>query len=119
MLSSIFVIVIKVKFPCDLCDAVASSKRNLRGHITRVHNNENKINRELSQNSEGKRKPAGALGIQGDMSELEYKLMGEERRMLKEVKAQIRSLVEVSHYLFYTHSYKSHNMIIINAVTMI
>ena len=109
----------KVKFPCDLCDAVASSKRNLRGHITRVHNNENKINRELSQNSEGKRKPAGALGIQGDMSELEYKLMGEERRMLKEVKAQIRSLVEVSHYLFYTHSYKSHNMIIINAVTMI
>ena len=96
----------KVKFPCDLCDAVASSKRNLRGHITRVHNNENKINRVHnnenkinrvhSQNSEGKRESSGTLGIQGDMSELEYKLMGEERRMLKEVKAQIRSLVEVS-----------------------
>ena len=75
---------------------MASSKRNLRGHITRVHNNENKINRGLSQNSEGKRESSGALGIQGDMSDLEYKLKGEESRMLKEVKAQIRSLVEVS-----------------------
>ena len=81
---------------------MASSKRNLRGHITRVHNNENKINRGLSQNSEGKREASGALGIQGDMSELEYKLMSEESRMLKEVKAQIRSLVEVSRYLLYT-----------------
>ena len=71
-----------------------------------MHNNENKITREHSQNSEGKREPAGALGIQGDMSELEYKLMSEESRMLKEVKAQIRSLVEVSHYSFYRHSYK-------------
>ena len=79
---------------------MASSKRNLRGHITRVHNNENEIIREHSQNSVGKREPTGALGIQGDMSELEYKLMSEESRMLKEVKAQIRSLVEVSHYLF-------------------
>ena len=65
-----------------------------------MHNNENKNTRVHSQNSEGKRGAAGALGIQGDMSELEYKLMSEESRMLKEVKAQIRSLVEVSRYLF-------------------
>ena len=80
-----------------------------------MHNNENKITKVHSQNSEEKGEPAGSLGIQEDMSELEYKLVGEERRMLKEVKAQIRSLVEVSHHLFYRHSY----IIRINAVTMI
>ena len=79
----------RVKFPCDLCKYSASSKRNLRGHMTRKH----------QQSSGEKIEPkAGHMGevdfMQIADSEQEFNFMDEETRILKNVKARIKLLIQ-------------------------
>ena len=74
----------KVKFPCNLCKYSASSKRNLRGHMTRAH----------SQSSGEKTEPKVDNTADVNITEIESHFMDEETRILKSVKARIKLLIQ-------------------------
>ena len=74
----------KVKFPCNLCKYSASSKRNLRGHMTRAH----------SQSSGEKTEPKVDNTVDVNITEFESHFMDEETRILKSVKARIKLLIQ-------------------------
>jgi hypothetical protein len=77
-----------IKFPCDLCAFEASSKRNLRGHLGRVHTSKNKDVQVKTKNTFKKR------------TEIKEKtnfslLDSDTQSLLKSVKEKAKGLIEV------------------------